>query len=274
MGRFLFIGGDKRMIYAAREVARRYDTAAFGLSGEFPAPEGLYENIVLPLPFSRGGALITAPLCSEPIALDKFADFAAEHAVIYSGGSSAVLEAFCADSGFTLKNYHADESLALKNAFLTAEAAAALLIQNRECSLRGASVLITGYGRIARYLAGILCGFGAEVVVYARRAEQRTLAELDGFCAVDGGCLCGAAITSDIIVNTAPAVLFNESCLRSLRKGAVFMELASVPAEPLAGIVKSCGGTHIMASGLPGRFFPQSAGEAIAEYLTAGSAIT
>ncbi|MGN0650626.1 MAG: dipicolinate synthase subunit DpsA [Oscillospiraceae bacterium] len=267
MDRFLFIGGDKRMIYAAREVARHYDTAAFGLCSEFPAPGGLYNNIVLPLPFSRGGALITAPLFSEPIALDKFAEFAAENAVVYSGGSSAVLEAFCLDSGFTLRNYLADESLALKNAFLTAEAAAAMLIEHRERSLRGASVLITGYGRIARCLGRILRGFGAEIVVFARRAEQRTLAELDGLCAIDRECLCAAAITSDIIINTAPAVLFNESCLRSLRKGAVYMELASLSAEPLAGIVKSSGGTHIMASGLPGRFFPQSAGEAVAEYL-------
>lgn len=262
------------MIYAAREVARHYDTAAYGLSGEFPEPQGLYDSIVLPLPFSRGGALISAPLCSEPIALDKFAEFAEKKAVIYSGGSSAILEAFCADCGFTLRNYLADEPLALKNAYLTAEAAAAMLIQQRERSLRGASVLITGYGRIARYLAAILRGFGAEVVVYARRAEQRTLAELDGLCAVDGGCLCGAAITSDIIVNTVPAALFGESCLRSLRRGAVFMELASVPPEPLAGIVKTAGGAHIMASGLPGRFFPQSAGEAIAEYLITDSAAT
>lgn len=274
MGRFLFIGGDKRMIYAARETARHYDTAAFGLSGEFPSPEGLYENIVLPLPFSRGGALITAPFCSEPVTTDKFAEFAAKNAVIYSGGSSAALEAFCADSGFTLRNYLEDESLALKNAFLTAEGAAALLLERRERSLRGASALITGYGRIARYLARILRGFGAEVTVYARRAEQRAMAELDGLRAADGDSLCGAATAADIIINTAPAAIFTESCLRSLRKGAMFMELASVPAEPSAGIVKSGGGTHIMASGLPGKFFPQSAGEAIAEYLAADSAIT
>lgn len=68
MGDILFIGGDRRMICAAELISQSGGVCAVGLGGDFPEPEnqsGGYERIVLPVPFSRDGENITAPLSED-----------------------------------------------------------------------------------------------------------------------------------------------------------------------------------------------------------------
>ena len=77
MGDILFIGGDRRMICAAELISQSGGVCAVGLGGDFPEPEnqsGGYERIVLPVPFSRDGENITAPL-SERLRRCGSADF-------------------------------------------------------------------------------------------------------------------------------------------------------------------------------------------------------
>ena len=89
MGDILFIGGDRRMICAAELISQSGGVCAVGLGGDFPEPEnqsGGYERIVLPVPFSRDGENITAPLSERPLPLELLTDYAAAGARIFSGG--------------------------------------------------------------------------------------------------------------------------------------------------------------------------------------------
>jgi len=124
-------GGDRRMICAAELISQSGGVCAVGLGGDFPEPEnqsGGYERIVLPVPFSRDGENITAPLSERPLPLELLTDYAAAGARIFSGGTSTKLEALCETHGLQLVNYMAAEELTLKNALLTAEGAVSLLI--------------------------------------------------------------------------------------------------------------------------------------------------
>lgn len=265
--RILFIGGDKRMNYAADRLSAKHTVERLGL-GELAAPDGKFGAVVLPLPLTKNGNNIAAPLSDKPLTFDVISEFADKDAVIFAGGECSALTKICAENGFTLVNYFAEESLTLKNAALTAEAACALLSQSTDGALLSSRTLITGYGRISRMLAHRLTANGSSVTVAARRAEQRTLAELDGFSAVHTAQLGEVVERYDFIANTVPYELFTAADFEKAKRGAVFMELASLPGQPSKPLAESAGVQYIYAPGLPGKYSPKAAGEAIADTVT------
>ncbi len=267
--RFLFIGGDRRIIYAALSILRRRSVSALGLGDTFSAPEGRYGAIVLPLPFHNGQDGINAPMADRELPLSLVTDYADKGACVFSGGISPALSQLCEEHGLRLIDYYAEETLTLRNAAITAESAVALLIQNTEFSLSGARVLITGGGRIAIMTARLLRCFGSNVTICARSAEQRARGELEHHTSADIGGLPALCTVSDIVINTVPASLFSEEDFRRMKAGAVFIELASKSAIPDSDYASKYGVRHIMAGGLPGKMCPKTAGEAIAEVILA-----
>lgn len=265
----LFIGGDKRIIYAAELISQNTGTFALGLGGDFPEPQGRYSGIVLPLPFSRDGTIINAPSSDKPLPLDIIAEYAQPGALVMSGGTSDKLEAICAANRLELYNYFAGEELTLKNALLTAEGAVSLLISGSDTALCDSSAVITGYGRIARYLARFLREFRCRVTVTARDPVQRQAALLDGFCALPTELTGLAASSADLIINTVPAQLLAESDFGKLRRGAVYLELATRAGRPEQSWAVPAGVNYINGSGLPGKFSARTAGEAIANTVLA-----
>ncbi|MDE7361182.1 MAG: NAD(P)-binding domain-containing protein [Oscillospiraceae bacterium] len=251
--KILFIGGDKRMSYAADTLSAMHDVQRLGL-GDYPLPEGKFGAVVLPLPLNK-----------EPIDFNAITRYADNHTVVLAGGENSALTDICARNGFPLVNYFADETLTLKNAALTAEAACTLLAQSTEGALLGSKTLITGYGRIARLLAYRLAANGSVVTIAARRAEQRTAAVLDGFSSIPTEEIADALTDVDFIANTVPFALFTENALAKAKSGAVFIELATLPDQPSKPLAESRGINYIYAPGLPGKHSPKAAGEAIAE---------
>ena len=265
--RVLFIGGDKRMSCAAERLAEPLYTERLG-QGDIPAPEGKFDVIVLPLPLTKNGSDIFAPLSEKTLPFEIITEYAAENAVVFAGGECAALTQLCETRSYKLVNYFASEALTLKNAALTAEAAVALLSQSTDGALLDSSVLITGYGRIARFLAARLKAFGCDVTVAARREEQRVTARLDGFAAIPVDEIISVLEKFDHIANTAPGALFFEREFSKMRRSCVFMELASLPEEPTRSLAAKYGIKYIFASGLPGKYSPEAAGRYIADEIS------
>lgn len=266
MGDILFIGGDRRMVYAAELISQSGSVCAVGLGGfnEPAKPSESYERIVLPVPFSRDGVNITSPLSDKVLPLEMITEYAAEGACVFSGGSSPKLENICETHGLRLVNYMAIEELTLKNALLTAEGAVSLLISGYDGALFDSTAVMTGYGRIARYLARLLQAFRCRVTIAARDPLQREAALLDGLCTLPLDLAGLAAASADLVINTVPACVLPEDCFSRMRPGAVYMELATRSETPEKEWAENSGVKYIAAGGLPGRFSPRTAGEAIA----------
>lgn len=258
--KILVLGGDKRMDYAAAELERLgFETER---SADGSLPDGEFNIVLLPLPLTKNDTDIFASRAEASLPFEIVKCYASEKAVILGGGSSPVLSELCEKNGYVLENYFSSEPLTLKNAALTAEAACSLMIENSDGSLLGSKALITGYGRISRYLAERLKAFGCDVTIAARRAEQRTEAVLDGFSAVTVEEALQGVSGYDFIANTVPAELFSEKEFREMGE-SVFLELASLPNR--AALAASCGARYVFAGGLPGKFSPKTAGIFIAE---------
>lgn len=248
--KILVIGGDSRMKYAAAEL----HTEIYN-----PSTDGTFDIIVLPMPLTRDGETIFAPLTETPLPFYIIEQFADKGAFIFAGGECEQLTEICVEHGFTLVNYAKYEPLTLRNAALTAEAAVCLLSGSAERALLGSRILITGYGRIASMTAERLRAFGAAVTVAARRAEQRIQAELDGFAAIPMGKIPEVIAEFDYTVNTVPAEIFNAESVAKMR--GVFIELATLPNDPPDNPEIK----YIHGGGLPGKHYPETAGKYIAQ---------
>lgn len=262
--RYLFIGGDMRMVYAAKRIGRLYETDTLGLE-ENETPSGKYGVIVLPLPLTKDGEHIYSPLSSEPVSLEIIKEYADKNAVVYSGGYSSRLWEICRELDLFCDNYYSRETLTLKNAVLTSEAAAGMLIQNSPGSLLGSKTLIIGYGRIGKSLSSLLKSFGSCVTVAARNPLCRTLAELNGISAIPMGEIIVELSDFDYVINTAPVQIFTEKHFAGMKEEGIFMELASISSQPSEALCEKHNLKYIFAGGLPGKYSPKTAGEFIAE---------
>ena len=262
---FTIIGGDLRSVYLCRRLLQDgHRVRSFGLElADIPthtqAPSlhrALRDTqcIVLPIP-TADGTLLRAPYSCAPIPLESVAAAIPKGVPVFGSGAC----------GVPLQDLTAVEAFAIGNAALTAQCAPQLLTEHSHRSLVGQSVLILGAGRIGTLLAVQLGRLGARVTVAARDAAQRARCRSLGARTWDLARLPLILPRCHTVVNTIPFPLLTQEHLGLLPKGALLLELASLPGGYDSQAAQRLGLTHINGRGLPGRLLPGSAGDLIAE---------
>ena len=187
-------------------------------------------------------------------------DAAAPDALVCGGLLDAAVPALQAHS-LRWFDYARDETLALENAELTAEAAMPPLLARLPCPLRGSRILILGFGRIGKRLAWKLHTLGAAVTVAARRPEALALARILGLQAEPLGPQLQGLAVYDAVVNTVPAPVICDAQLSAIRPDAALLELASLPGGFCPAAAERAG--YLAARGLPGVYAPEAAAAVI-----------
>ena len=271
------LGGDKRMDFAARELANRRltvrewgrrkgdDIAAFakGARGWFADVDAL----MLPLPTSTDGTHLSTPLLDNGNGLRMETLFcAAPKKRWFVGRLSESLLLRAEREGIHPTDYFQNELLQLKNALPTAEGAIEIAMRELPVVLNGTKVAIIGYGRIGEVLAAKLNALGARVSVYARRQISCVRAELAGNRAVqifslpeNENTLCFDTETR-VIFNTVPSRLLTRTVLQNLARECLVIDLASAPGGVDQPAAEELGIRSIWATALPGKCSPESAG--------------
>ncbi len=167
-------------------------------------------------------------------------------------------------SGDNIFDYTKNEYFATENAYLTAEAALSVANQNSCVSMVNSNVLILGYGRIAKALHRFLTPFTNNVSVCARNRVQLLTAKMNGANAITFDELVNQ-YDFDFVFNTVPHPVLNEKELRLFKKEALLVDLASFPGGIDVHFADSLGLNLIIARGLPAKYSPKSAGEAVAK---------
>ena len=266
------IGGDARLIYAAKRFAacgypvRTFGLPADGLTMAQTLAEAAEADIlVCGLPFTKDGTTVFAPLSDGQIAIREFSGLMTGGQTLFAGSlpETAVREMKAA--GVKVNDYFTDASFTAKNAELTAEALLGILITELPCTLRSAPMAISGFGRIGSALTEKLTLLGADVTVFARRKAQRTMAEALGAQALPFYALKECCGRYRALVNTVPAPVITGEALANLPRNCLLTEAAGAPYGIDAAAAKTMGFPFISASGLPGKYAPETAGEAIAD---------
>ena len=161
-------------------------------------------------------------------------------------------------------DYAKTEYFALQNALPTAEGALLLAMQNRCDILCAAPVGVIGFGKVGRAVAKLFAAVVAEVVVFARREEIRIEIRDLGYGAY-GMDAAEAMKRCSVLINTVPERILDEKTISYLSKDTFFLELASSPYGVDPDTVNASGVRYRIASGIPGRYFPKTAGIAVAK---------
>ena len=279
--KIVFIGGDMRQAAAALRVSELfYSVSVFAVPGEIGGRVRRLDTLssaydadalVLPLPMSGDGITVncfgnfrdTAPRISE--IFDN-----AKNIPICAGRIAPKLADEARRRGIRLFDYYDSEELMIKNAYLTAEGAVSLAMNELDIALSGARASVIGYGRIGKFLASMLSALGARVTVAARKSTDLAYASGFGFDTLrinysNGVSSLSALAAENIIFNTAPYWLLDESVLRTFPAGSLIVELASAPGGVDPEAAKKYGIRVIPAPGLPGKYAPITAGRFVGD---------
>ena len=269
---FAVCGGDLRSVYLVHRLLRDghsvrcwgLDTADIPLHCHCDTPTGAFigaQCIILPTPAFVGG-MLHAPFGSMPLSMEVLSAALPPRIPIFGGSISEAVRLQWASQRVELVDLLSIEALAVKNAALTAECALQLILQGIPDSLMGQSVLILGAGRIGKLLGLKLRALGAQVTVSARREEDKAWCAALDLTPADTADLSHLLPCCRLLVNTIPAQVLSLPQLQLLPKDALLFELASKPG----GFHQAPDSLNIIhCGGLPGKYAPRSAADAIAE---------
>ena len=263
---FAVLGGDKRMVYAAEMLAMTgFSVLGYGLSEKPTKNVRVVSNIdealradffLLPIPMSRDEKTLFAPALVKPLEISEILEKAPSHAVIFGGNIKG-------SSDPRLTDYGKRSDFATQNAQPTAEGALLLAIRHLPCTVNGARIGIVGFGKIGKATAALFHTVGAKVTVFARREEVCSVASLLGYCSAPLAELPEYVSDFRCLINTAPAPVIGDAALSRMRRDALLLELASPPYGIDLAIAEKQGLHTILASGLPGKYAPETAGHII-----------
>lgn len=259
---FAVIGGDRRSFYAAKRFREYgFETKLFGLKNEkpfCPLKKTEADAVLLPIPFTRDGIHLFAPESTEEILISDVLASVSENSLIFAGNAKG-------STDDRILDYAGRERFALLNAVPTAEGALLLALQNGKRTVLGMRVAVIGYGKVAFATAKLFHAAGADITVFARKEQARTEAHMMGYTARPLDELSACAGEYELLINTVPARILNREILSKISKDAWIMELASAPFGLDFDEAKALDVHAELASGLPGKFFPETAGYAVAD---------
>ena len=237
------------------EPARRCRSAAEALDGA--------DCLLLPMPVSAKSGLLNAPLSGEGHCLGEVFAAAAPDMLVCGGMPGAEARAVASGRGMRLHDYGAREELLAANAVATAEGAIGVLLGETERTLWRSRVLVTGWGHVARALAPRLAALGAEVCVCARSPGARAWIAAEGLEALGLPELQDALPGCGIVINTVPAPMLTAARVAGMKPDALILDLASAPGGTDFEAARAFGIRALTAPGLPGKWSPQTAAEAV-----------
>lgn len=238
--RVLIAGNQRRDVYCKHLL----EDMGFSVSLQGP-----WDTVVLPLPRSE--------IRQEWLPLMH------EKQNVVCGLTDPGFDRLAKEKGWRLFRVLEDREYAEKNACLTAEGALFAAAYQLDSALMGLPCLVVGYGRIGKALTERLRALGAKVCVAARRQESR--AEAGGGIAIED--IENALPHMRLVFNTVPAPVIGKKELGAGRPGTMLMELASAPYGIDLETARQMGINCTLESGVPGRYCPRSAAEALIEYM-------
>lgn len=217
---------------------------------ELKCQAGVDQLFLLPIPSSRDGRMISG----TAIALDSLLDIVDPSSVVVGYSLPENITDRLKERGCRVHDVACDEEFLCENAELTAEAALGVIFNTAGASPADLRIGVVGYGRIGKRLARLLLYFGAAVRVYSSDAGKRL--DLGEWGITTALSARDADLSGlDILINTAPAVIFDSSREGGFPEGLRVIDLASGDNFPGVASVEKY-------PSVPAKMFPKSAGRA------------
>lgn len=274
---FAIIGGDLRIIKLAEMLAEEGNTIyTYGLekAEELKDKKNIVfceklkqaientEIVIGPIPFSSNGKQINSPFSDITISIREFMHMM-NAKILIAGSILPEIYDLANDEYVEIIDIMKREELAVLNTISTAEGAIEIAISNTNRIIHGSEVLILGFGRIGKVLAGKMTGLSAKVTCAARKDEDFAWIKAYGHKATNINTLGEGLAQYDIIINTVPHLVLTPERLQYVKDNCLLIDLASNPG----GIDKKTANDRdlklIWALALPGKVAPVTTAEFI-----------
>ena len=279
--KFSVIGGDERQIFCARTLAEKgYETSVYGFEN-YKGDIGLCTRcnslsdalsgsrfVILGVNPVTCDGNINMPLSDVNIKFADILEILQEKSVIFCGNLCVESVSLARNCAIKIFDYGKREEFLVANAYLTAEGAVKLAIDELRCSLNGINALVIGYGRIGKCLCHILKALGVNVFASARKKKDFAYIRAFGYSDVDTSKICDVVSECSLVFNTVPGLVLGKNELNCMPKDTLIIDLASKPGGVDFEGAKKCGLKVIWALSLPGKLMPVSAGRIVANTVT------
>ena len=256
----LIVGGDKRQQELFKILKEHYKNIfTYGLYEKESLPLK-NDIIILPIPVTNDGIYINAPLTTRKISLEEISRYVDSKTKVFGGKMPDKL--FFGSDAF-IYDYNNNEALTIFNAALTAEAAISLAISNSDNSIFKSKCLVTGFGRIGKFLANYLKALSADVTVAARKESDLTFIESFSLKPLKYKNLKNNIKKFDYIFNTVPELIFNPIILKNCKEKVLIIDLASIPGGVDYDYAEKNSIKVLKARSLPGKFSSESSAKLI-----------
>ncbi len=211
--------------------------------------------IVLPIPSFRKGKL-NLPSNSEYVSASDFIKRTSPSSLIISVGYN-----FPERKTIDLQER---DDFSYLNAVSTAEGAIKIAIDSTERTLYDTNNAIIGFGRVGKVLADRLRPFG-NVTVCARSDRDIYYAKALGLETVRLNTLIEKIGRFDVIFQTVPSLILGDKIIDNMDKNVTIVELSTAGAGTDMEYAKTRSINTILASALPEKTAPLSAGNVLTE---------
>lgn len=274
---FFIAGGDLRFAALADVLAEdnRVFAAGFDRTAAMSDKVQIIDSIVsmteradcvvLPLPASADGVTVNTPFSGKSISLESLTRVIKEDGIVFGGLISPEVRSLFEKRNISVADYAKREEFAVLNAVATAEGAVQVAMEELATTLSGRKILILGAGRIAKVLIDVLSGFHTHITIAARKCSDLAWAKVFGCSAVPISEMDPLLDSFDVIFNTVPAVILDESKLKKIGKSCLVIDLASKPGGVDFDTAGMLGVRTIWLLSLPGKVAPVTSGKVIAD---------
>lgn len=237
------------MIIHSYENGRRADACIEYIRG-LKCLEKTEQLFLLPIPTTRDNKVILG----TNIYIDSLYEAFSESCLIVGYSLSEGFKSKAVDAGCLIHDVGCDEEFLCENAQLTAEATLGILLNSSVCALSDMSIGVVGYGRIGKRLTRLLLYLGASVKVYSSSDNKRI--DLGEWGVATAESASGADLSDiDVLINTAPAVIFDTTVSGIFPHSVRVIDLASGNNFPGLSAVEKY-------PSIPAKMFPATAGRA------------
>ena len=277
--RFLVLGGDLRSVKLAQMLAEDGNKViSFGQEkSDEILDDGIIEKvnslkigiekaqvIVAPVPFSSNGESINAPFSENKIMIEEL-NKSNKSKILFAGNLHNDVINELKDKYLDVIDVMQREELAILNTIATAEGTIQVAIENTDKILQGSRVLILGFGRVAKIVAGKFQSLSANVTCSARKVSDLAWIKAYGYNSLNIYDMLYDLKDFDIIINTVPQTIITERELKHMNPNVLLIDLASAPGGIDSKMAINMGLKFVWALALPGKVAPSSSAKFIKE---------
>ncbi len=282
---FSVIGGDRRQVYLAEELAHhRNEVRCYALESiprarmcsdasivrqSDSAQEACVGSdcVIGPLPLCKNDRELNHTLPGRRILTEELSDALPPGSFFFAGCIPEKFRRAAEEKQVVVCDFMQDQSLAIRNSIAAAEGAVCEAIIRSPLNLNGSRCAVLGFGKCGQTLASYLCGMFCHVYVCTDTPEELARAAVT---AQDTGSLYDFAKCVgkfDFIFNTIPAPVISSGLLRNMKPSVTIIDIASAPGGVDYEAAGRMGINAAHCLSLPGKYAPASSAKILRDVI-------